>query len=130
MEKKYFLTNYAVPLNSGILYSSKYTMEVAGQVGVEFGTINLVERGIREETIKTIENIEHILSKVGWSLENVVKVRIFVTDISNGAIVNEEYKKKFNKDYPTRLMVGVKELPLGALVEMECTAIGDTINEK
>lgn len=125
MQRKNILVDEVVSLHHGVMYSAQKTMEISGQVGIDLNTLEMVEGGIREQTIKVLENIEFILSNVNWTLQNVVKVRIYVTDIEFGKIVNEEYGKKFTSNYPTRLMVCVKTLPLNALVEMECTAVGE-----
>ena len=125
MQRKNILVDEVVPLHHGVMYSAQKTMEISGQVGIDLNTLEMVEGGVREQTIKVLENIEFILSNVNWTLQNVVKVRIYVTDINFGKIVNEEYRKKFTSNYPARLMVCVKALPLNALVEMECTAVGE-----
>ena len=112
------------PLSHAIIHNLEYTMEISGQIGLDPKTMKLVEGGIEAQTIQALKNIEGILSEVGWDFGNIIKVRIFVTDMKNYQKVNEIYAKKFIKDLPARAVLGVKELPLGALVEIECTAAG------
>lgn len=112
------------PLSHAIVHNYEYVMEISGQIGLDPRTSKLVEGGIEEETKQSLNNIEGILSEIGWNFENIIKVRIFVTNMKNYQKVNEIYAKKFIKDFPARAVLGVKELPLGAQVEIECTAAG------
>ena len=57
------------------------------------------------------------------------KIRIFLADMKDYGTVNEIYATYFENDFPTRVALAVKELPLGALIEMDCTACGDEIKE-
>ncbi|MBI4174216.1 MAG: reactive intermediate/imine deaminase [Candidatus Aenigmarchaeota archaeon] len=113
------------PLSHAVLHNLPLTMEISGQIGLDPKTGKLVEGGIEEETRQAIKNIESILSETGWDLRNITKARIFVTDMKEYQKVNEIYAKKFAKDFPARAVIGVKELPLGAHVEIECTAAGE-----
>lgn len=113
------------PLSRAIVFDSKYTMEISGQIGVNPSAE--LESGIENQTRRSIELIKEILESVGWSLENVVKTRIFLTNMADYAKMNEVYQKFFTKDFPTRFALAVKELPKGALVEIDCTAAGDKI---
>lgn len=116
------------PLSHAIIYNYEYTMEISGQIGLDPKTGKLVEGGIEAETKQALSNIEGILSEVNWGFENIVKVRIFVTNMKDYQKVNEIYAKKFKKDLPARAALGVKELPLEAHVEIECTAAGNSKN--
>ena len=61
----------------------------------------------------------------GLTMDNVVKVTVFLTDMANFPAMNEVYKDQFAAPYPARSTVGVKELPLGALIEIEMIASRD-----
>ena len=113
------------PLSHAVLHNFPYTMEVSGQIGLNPETGRMVEGGIEEETEQALNNIDAILSEAGWDFENIIKVRIFVTDMKDYKKVNEAYAKRFEGGFPARAVLGVKELPLGAHVEIECTAAGD-----
>ena len=78
---------------------------------------------IREQTIQVLKNLQAILESQGSSLQKVIKTTIFLTDIDNFGIVNEVYAEFFGPHKPARSTIGVKELPKGALVEIECIAL-------
>ena len=79
--------------------------------------------GTVEERVKQImNNLEEILKEAGNTMEDVVKVSIFVTDMSLYGKINETYKTYFSDPYPARELVCVKELPLGAEIEISLIA--------
>ena len=114
-----------LPFSKAIIHDSKYSLEISGQVGL--GSDGKLEDGVEAQTRRILENIKAILAESGWSLENVVKVRIYLVDIGDYGKVNDVYAKFFTSNYPTRVALAVKDLPLGALVEIECTAIGEKL---
>ena len=95
------------------------------------GVIALTPEGVMEEgdldnkVRQIMENIENILLEANSSLDNVVKATIFVTDMKFYAEVNNAYKDYFADPYPARETVCVKELPLGAEIEMSVIAVQD-----
>jgi len=102
-------------------------MELSGQIGINPQEGKLVTGGIEAETEQTLKNIGALLSEVGWNFKNIVKVRIFLADMKEYSVVNNIYMKYFTEELPTRIALAVKELPLGALVEIECVAVGDKV---
>lgn len=114
-------------LSQAILESSKYRLEISGQVGINVATGKLAEGGIETETKQTFDNIEAILSEVGWTFDNLTKVRIYLTDMSEYTKVNEIYTTKFKDILPSRIALAVQALPLGARIEIECVAAGDEV---
>jgi 2-iminobutanoate/2-iminopropanoate deaminase len=118
------------PYSQGILDCSKYRLELSGQIGVDPKTSKLVDGGIVPQTEQTLKNIKEVLSEVSWGFENVVKVRVFLADMKDYQKVNEIYAKRFSDKPPARVALAVKELPLGALIEIECTAAGDDVSEE
>ena len=70
-----------------------------------------------------MENIAHILDEAGTDLNSVVRTTVFLKDLSNFPIVNEIYGSYFNEPYPARVTVGVKDLPLGADIEIDAIAV-------
>lgn len=127
MVKKFIPANN-LPFSKAIIHDFKYNMEVSGQVGLDPETGKLVD-GIENQTKQALENIRKILEEVGWNFENILKVRIFLSDMDNYSIVNEVYSTYFSSDYPARVVVAVKDLPLGALIEIECSVAGNEIRE-
>ncbi|MEX0785223.1 MAG: RidA family protein [Dehalococcoidia bacterium] len=93
---------------------------LSGQVGVRDG--KLVD-GIEEQTRATLDNIKAVLECAGATLEDVVKVTVFITDMALWPKMNEVYAQYFPNDPPARSALGVSGLALpGLLVEMECVA--------
>ena len=82
----------------------------------------LVTGGIREQTERVIDIIEAILSEVGCSLADVAQTTVYLASLDDMAAMNEVYARRFTTPAPARAVVGVSELPLGALVEMDCVA--------
>lgn len=95
---------------------------LSGQTPAIPGTSHLAEGGIEAQTAQCFENLKNVLAAAGLTLDDVVKVNVFLTDMKNFQAMNEVYKSKFEAPYPARSTVGVRELPLGALVEIEMIA--------
>ncbi len=91
----------------------------SGQAAVDPAVGRLVEGGISEQTTQTFNNLEAVLQDAGLSMEDVIKVNVYLTTMSNFAAMNVVYATSFNPPYPARTTVAVAELPLGALVEIE-----------
>ena len=113
---------------NAIIHDDKYTAELSGQIGMNFESGKL-EDGIEKQTERTIENVKKILDGLGWNLQNIIKIRIYLTDMKNYVVVNEVYSKHFKSDFPARAVTSVIGLPAGALIEMDCTASGNKIKE-
>jgi len=94
---------------------------VSGQVHVKPGNI-LIEGSTAEKVEQIMSNIKAILNEAKLGLDSVVKVVIYVTDMSLMPELNEVYPKYFTKPYPVREAVCVKELPLGASIEISVVA--------
>lgn len=82
----------------------------------------LVEGGIGEQTERVIDIIEAILGEVGCTLADVAQTTVYLSSLSNMDAMNEVYARRFPSPAPARAVVGVSELPMGALVEMDCVA--------
>ncbi|MGB2696207.1 MAG: RidA family protein [Dehalococcoidia bacterium] len=96
---------------------------VSGQVGVRDGKTG---DGIEEQTRFTMENIRDVLTQAGATLNDVVKMTVFITDMSVWSRMNEVYRSFFTKDLPARSALGVTALALpDLLVEIECVAAVD-----
>lgn len=94
----------------------------AGQAGVDPATGKIVEGGIEAQTRQTLNNVRAILEAAGTSMANVVKTTVFLHSIHDFAAMNGVYKTFFPADPPARSTVAAKDLPLGALVEIEVVA--------
>lgn len=94
---------------------------VSGQVG--FGDDGkIVPGGLGAETSATFDHIERALSKAGGNLSHVVKLTVFLTDLSDYATFSALRKERFGDTLPASSAVGVKELLVGAQIEMDAVA--------
>ena len=93
---------------------------VSGQVGIVDG--KLVPGGLEGELRQAIANLRAQLETNGAALTNVVKTTVFLRHMSDYALMNEVYMEELGDHRPARSAIGVAELPLGALVEVEAWA--------
>ena len=83
----------------------------------------LLEGTITEQTHQVMKNLQGVLEKAGVTFADVVKTTIYLIDMSNYADVNEVYASYFSEPYPARETACVKELPLGARIEISIIAV-------
>ncbi len=95
---------------------------VSGQIPVVPETGKIIEGGIREQTRQVLINIGSILNYAGYSYSDVVKSTCFLADISDFQAMNEIYQQFYNENRPARSAFAVKDLPRGALIEIETIA--------
>jgi 2-iminobutanoate/2-iminopropanoate deaminase len=95
---------------------------VAGQLGVDAETGQVVEGGIGPQTEQVMRNLAAILEAAGSSLSNVVKATIFLADLGDFAEMNEVYGREVGEPFPARATFQVGALPSGMLVEIEVIA--------
>lgn len=94
------------------------TVYLSGQIGLDPATMQMVE-GIEAEVHRVFTNLKAVAEAAGASLADVVKLNIFLTDLSHFALVNTIMAEYFSQPYPARAAVGVASLPRGALVEAD-----------
>ena len=99
------------------------TLYISGQVALNPATAKLVEGGIREQTDQVMKNIRSILEASGYSLQDVVKSVCLLSDMKNFVEMNEIYGIYYPTNPPARATYAVAGLPLGALIEIETTAV-------
>lgn len=95
---------------------------VSGQLPIDPATGAFPEGGIKEQTRQSLTNANAILESRGLSLKNVVKTTVLLADIADFVAMNEVYAEMFSAPFPARSAFAVKDLPKGALVEIECIA--------
>jgi 2-iminobutanoate/2-iminopropanoate deaminase len=95
----------------------------AGQIGLDPTTGQFVSDDVQDQTRRALTSIKAILETAGASLNDVVKTTVFLSDMGNFKLMNEIYMQFFAEPYPARSAVAVKDLPLGALVEIEAIAV-------
>ncbi len=96
---------------------------LSGQIPIVPSTGELVNGNIAEQTTQVFENIKSVLLAAGFTLNDVVKTTVFLADMSLFSGMNAVYANYFTGNFPARSAVAVKELPKGALVEIECLAV-------
>jgi 2-iminobutanoate/2-iminopropanoate deaminase len=99
----------------------------AGQVGLEPATMEIVEGGIEAQTRQVLTNLKNVLESAGSGLNFVVKTTVFLQDMSDFAKMNAIYAEFFPENPPARSTVAVAALPKGALVEIECVALVNSV---
>ena len=104
----------AVEVNS-FIYAS-------GQLPIDPATGAFPEGGIKEQTRQSLTNVKNILAEAGVGMEHVVKTTVMLSDIANFGAMNEVYAEFFQAPYPARSAFAVRDLPKGALVEIEVVA--------
>lgn len=120
---------YSSSEETGLPFSE--AMEVNGIVYIS-GQMHLDDAGnlagtdLKEKTHLTMKNVGKVLTSAGLSFADVVKMEIFLPDLSERNEVSEVYTSYLTHPYPTRAMVGVKELPMGADIEITAVAIRPT----
>ncbi len=98
------------------------TVYLSGQVAQDPATGRLIDADVTRQTEQILKNIEAVLQAAGFSLRDVVKVGVFLTDMRDFQAMNAVYARWFVAPYPARTTVAVAALPLGALVEIDVVA--------
>ena len=94
------------------------TVYLSGQIPLDPATMQLAE-GIENQIRRVFDNLAAVCAAAGGSMNDIVKLSIFMTDLGHFAKVNEIMASYFRQPYPARAAVGVAALPRGALVEMD-----------
>lgn len=95
------------------------TVYVSGQIPLLPDTMEVLEGSVEEQIHQVFKNLRAIIEAAGGSFENVVKLNIYLTDLSNFPTVNQVMSQYFAEPYPARAAIGVKELPKDVPVEMD-----------
>lgn len=95
----------------------------AGQVGLDPASGQLVDGGVAAQAERALQNLSAVLAAAGSGLDLITKTTIFLADMADFAIVNEVYARHLREPFPARSTVAVRELPKGALVEIEAIAV-------
>jgi 2-iminobutanoate/2-iminopropanoate deaminase len=94
----------------------------SGQTPIDPSSGALVPGGIAEQTAQAFNNLESVLGAAGLTLDDVIKVNVYLTSMIHFAGMNAVYQTRFTPPFPARTTVAVAELPLNALVEIELVA--------
>jgi 2-iminobutanoate/2-iminopropanoate deaminase len=99
------------------------TLYVSGQIAIDQSTGKLIEGKIEEQTRQVLKNLKNVIEKAGYTMDNVVRCTVLLSDITFYSTVNQIYVEFFPKDPPARMAYAVKDLPMGALIEIDATAV-------
>ncbi|ESP92725.1 MULTISPECIES: RidA family protein [Pseudoalteromonas] len=92
---------------------------LSGQIPLVPNTMEIVSEDFSEQTHQVFKNLSAVCEAAGGQLQDMVKVNIFMTDLSNFATVNEIMSQYFKTPYPARAAIGVKELPKNVQIEID-----------
>ena len=95
------------------------TVYLSGQIPLDPQTMDMVEGNMEVQISRVFDNLAAVAAAAGGSLNNVVKLNIFLTDLTHFPLVNEVMARYFTEPYPARAAIGVASLPKGAGVEMD-----------
>jgi reactive intermediate/imine deaminase len=97
----------------------KNTVYLSGQIPLVAETMEVVEGGFAEQTEQVFKNLARVCEAAGGNINDMVKVNIFMIDLSHFATVNEIMSKYFEQPYPARAAVQVSRLPKDVQIEMD-----------
>ena len=97
----------------------------SGQIGMNPITGTLVEDNFEEEVLQVLNNVSAVLEEGGSDINHIIKLTVFIKDITNFKSVNDVFISFFNTDFPARSLVEVSNLPAGANIEIE--AVGEIV---
>lgn len=95
------------------------TVYLSGQIPLNPTTMVLCSEDIAQQIEQVIQNLKAVCEAAGSGLQNLVRVGVFLTDLTHFPLVNEAMAKHFTEPYPARAAIGVASLPKGAQVEMD-----------
>ncbi|MCB1947679.1 Rid family detoxifying hydrolase [Nitrosomonas sp.] len=108
--------------SQAIKVSGGETVYLSGQIGLDATTMQMVN-GIEAQIQQVFLNLKAVAAASGGSLNDIVKLNIFLTDLEHFSLVNEIMATYFEQPYPARAAIGVRALPRGALVEMDAVMV-------
>ena len=111
------------PYSQAIKVRGSTIVYCSGQIGLDPQTGNLVGETATEQARRVLENLKAVVEAAGAHLSDVVKTTMYLTDINDFTAVNEVYSTYFTVNPPARATVEVSQLPKGAKVEIDATAV-------
>lgn len=101
------------------------TVYLSGQIPLDPATMELVAGDMRAQITQIFDNLDAVTRAAGGSLTDIIKLNIYLTDLTHFPLVNEIMADYFRQPYPARAAVGVAALPKGAQVEMDAVMVID-----
>ena len=91
----------------------------SGQIPLDPNTGNLVSENFEEQVFQTLENIKGILLERNKTIDDIIKLTVYLVDLSNFDSLNKIFKNYFSNDFPARSVIEVSKLPKDSKVEIE-----------
>ena len=98
------------------------TVYLSGQIGLDPQTMEMID-GFEAQAHRVFANLRAVAAAAGGTLDDIVKLTVFLSDLGNFAKLNEIMAKYFTNPYPARSAVGVSQLPRGALIEIDAILV-------
>ena len=99
------------------------TVYLSGQIPLDPKTMVIVKGGIQAEIEQVFVNLTAVCEAAGWSLKNIVKLNIYLTNLNDFSAVNNIMARYFDQPYPARAAIGVSALPKNSAVEMDAIMV-------
>lgn len=99
------------------------TVYLSGQIPLVPETMEMVEGDMEAQIRRVFDNLQAVARAAGGDLQDVVKLNVFLTDLTHFPLVNSVMAEYFSQPYPARAAIGVAQLPKGAAVEMDAVMV-------
>jgi reactive intermediate/imine deaminase len=99
------------------------TVYLSGQIPLDPETMETVGPDVRSQIERVLDNLAAVAAAAGASLDDIVKVTVYLTDLGHFALVNEVMSAYFKEPFPARAAIGVAALPRAAAVEMDAILV-------
>ncbi len=105
------------------------TVYLSGQIPLDPATMQVVDGPIEQQIERVFENLKAVAEAAGGSLANIVKLTVYLTDLSDFSQINEGMARFFKEPFPARAAIGVVALPLGVSLEIDAILVLDSSQE-
>lgn len=99
------------------------TIYISGQIALDTETMQICDEDIKLQITQVLENLSCVCNAAGGSMRNIVKLSIYLTNMSHFPLVNEVMLRYFSEPFPARVAIGVASLPKNAKVEMDAIMV-------
>lgn len=107
------------PYSQAVISTAPATVFISGQLGLDTATGELVSEQFEDQVRQSMSNLKAVIEASGGSLEDIVRVGLYLTDLNNFGIANSVMQELFPEPYPARSTIEVSALPKGAKFEID-----------
>ena len=111
------------PYSQAVVASSGQTVYLSGQIGLVPATGEMISEAFEDQVRQSLANMKSVIEAAGGSLEQIVKLTLFLTDLSKFSIANGLMAEFLSEPFPARSTIGVASLPKGAQFEVEAIVV-------